>query len=88
MKPLVHVKELLNLKEQAQKKLAEQGKKTQVKVHLGTCGISSGANKVLEAFQHEVEARKLADDIVLRAACIGLCRREPRLRLFTPKMGR
>ncbi|TRZ97047.1 MAG: FAD-dependent oxidoreductase [Dehalococcoidia bacterium] len=88
MKPLVCVKELLNLKEQAQKNLAEQGKKTQVKVHLGTCGISSGANKVLEAFQHEVEARKLTNVVVLRAACIGLCGREPVATVIHPKNGK
>jgi NADH-quinone oxidoreductase subunit F len=88
MKPLASVEELLNLKEQAREKLAEQERKTQVKVHLGTCGISSGANKILEAFQREVDARKLSDVVVLRAACIGLCGQEPVATVIYPGNGR
>jgi len=81
MKPLKSVEELENLREQAQTRLAEQEKKIQVKVHLGTCGISSGADKVLETFIREVETRKLSNVVVLRAACIGL-------RLLTPETER
>ncbi len=88
MKPLGSVKGLLNLREQAQRKLAEREEKIQVKVHLGTCGISSGANKVLEAFLREVEARKLSDVIVLKAACIGLCGVEPVVTVITPRQKR
>ena len=88
MKPLGSVEELLNLREQAQRKLAEREEKIQVKVHLGTCGISSGANKVLEAFLREVEARKLSDVIVLKAACIGLCGVEPVVTVITPRQKR
>ena len=84
MKPLASVEELQNLREQARRKLAEREKKIQVKVHLGTCGISSGANKVLEAFLREVEARKLSDVVMLRAACIGLCGVEPVVTVITP----
>ena len=87
MKPLKSVEELENLREQAQTRLAEQEKKIQVKVHLGTCGISSGANKVLETFIREVETRKLSNVVVLRAACIGLCGREPVATVIDPKNG-
>ena len=45
MKPLLSVEELLGLREQARRKLKEQEKKVQVKVHLGTCGVSSGASQ-------------------------------------------
>lgn len=88
MKALASAKELRVLREQAQKKLAEQENKIQVKVHLGTCGISSGANKILAAFEHEVKKRKLSDIIVLRAACIGLCGREPVATVVYPKAGK
>ena len=84
MKPLASLEELLNLREQTRRKLAEREGKIQVKVHLGTCGISSGANKVLEAFIGEVEARKLSDVLVLRAACIGLCGVEPVVTVIAP----
>ena len=87
MKRLTSVEEFTKLRDQIREKLSKQEKKTQVKVHLGTCGISSGANKVLEAFQREVEGRKLSDVTVLRAACIGLCDREPVVTIVHPIKG-
>jgi (2Fe-2S) ferredoxin len=84
MNPLASVEKLNNLKDQARAELTEREKKTQVKVHLGTCGISSGANKILEAFSQSVEAGKLSDVLVLRAACIGLCGVEPVVTVIAP----
>ncbi len=84
MSPLSSVEELVNLERQAKARLAKQEKKIQVKVHLGTCGISSGANKILDAFVREVELRKLLDVVVLRAGCIGLCGREPVVTVIAP----
>jgi len=72
MKPLASVKELTQLRDKIQERQAKQEKKIQVKVHLGTCGISSGANKVLQAFKEGVENNKLSDVSILKAACIGL----------------
>lgn len=87
MKRLASVEEFAKLRDQIRKKLSQREKETQVKVHLGTCGISSGANKVLEAFQREVEGRKLSDVTVLEAACIGLCDREPVVTVVHPTRG-
>ncbi len=88
MKRLTSVKELQALREQAQTRLVELEKKIQVKAHLGTCGIASGANNVLEAFVREVETHQLSDVVVLRAACIGLCGREPVTTVIDPRNGR
>jgi NADP-reducing hydrogenase subunit HndB len=88
MKPLASVEELKKLRDKIREKLSKQDKKIQVRVHLGTCGISSGANKVLTAFQQEVERRKLSDVTVLKAACIGLCDREPVVTIIHPKKGK
>jgi NADH-quinone oxidoreductase subunit F len=88
VKPFSSVEEFMSLRERARKKLTAQEKKVQVKVHLGTCGISSGANKILAAFQQEVKARKLSDVIVLKAACIGLCSREPVVTVIDPRNGK
>jgi len=85
MKSLNSIEGLKNLEGQVKGRLAEQGKKIQVKVHLGTCGISSGANKVLEAFIREVEAHKLSDVVILKAGCIGLCGREPVVTVIAPE---
>jgi len=88
MKPLASVEELTKLRDKIRERLSKQDKKIQVKVHLGTCGISSGANKVLEAFQRGVEGHKLSDVTVLKAACIGLCDREPVVTIIHPTNGK
>jgi NADH-quinone oxidoreductase subunit F len=88
MKPLASVKELTELRDKIQQKLAKKESNIQVKVHLGTCGISSGANKVLQAFKQGVETNKLSDVSVLKAACVGLCDREPVVTVVHPKTGK
>ena len=88
MKPLASAEELTKLRDKIRERLSKQDKKIQVKVHLGTCGISSGANKVLEAFQRGVESHKLSDVTVLKAACIGLCDREPVVTVVHPTNGK
>ncbi|MFC2050478.1 FAD-dependent oxidoreductase [Chloroflexota bacterium] len=88
MKRLASVEELTKIRDKISEKLSKQGKKIQVKVHLGTCGISSGANKTLESFQRGIESRKLSDVTVLKAACIGLCDREPVVTVVHPTKGK
>jgi NADH-quinone oxidoreductase subunit F len=88
MRPLASVEELQELKEQVLKKLAKNESKIQVKVHLGTCGISSGAAKTLKAFEKEVLELKLSNVIISRASCIGHCGKEPTVTVIHPKLGR
>jgi len=88
MKRLASVEELTKLRDKIRENLSKQDKKIQVKVHLGTCGISSGANKSLEAFQRGVENRKLSDVTILKAACVGLCDREPVITIVHPTKGK
>lgn len=87
MKRLTSAERLAELRDKSAGRLSQREKKTQVKVHLGTCGISSGANQVLDAFQQEVKDRKLRDVTVLKAACIGLCDREPVVTIAHPARG-
>lgn len=88
MKPLASVEELTKLRDKIRERLAEQDRKTQVKVHLGTCGISSGANRVFEAFYRGVANYKLSNVTILKAACIGLCDREPVVTVVQPGNGK
>jgi NADH-quinone oxidoreductase subunit F len=88
MKRLASIEELTKLRDEIVERLSKRDKKTQVKVHLGTCGISSGARKVLEAFQREAETRRLSDVTILKAACIGLCDREPTVTVIHPTIGK
>ena len=56
IKQLKSVAELNSIYESAKAKQAALDTQTQVKVHLGSCGIASGADKVLEAFNKELAA--------------------------------
>lgn len=83
-KPLRSAEELADLAKQAEARLAKMEEQIQVKVHLGTCGISSGAIKILELFNKEVELRRLSNVVVSSAGCIGLCGREPVVTILFP----
>ena len=68
-------------------KLREKGlkslypKKTKVSVGMATCGLSTGAGKVYEAIEKEIEKSKLP--ILLgQTGCIGFCQREPVVDIF------
>jgi NADP-reducing hydrogenase subunit HndB len=58
-------------------RLREAQGKTVINVHLGTCGIASGAREVLGAFVQEVERSGSDSVIVTTSGCAGLCKREP-----------
>jgi NADP-reducing hydrogenase subunit HndB len=51
--------------------------RAKVTVHMGTCGIASGARDILSAIMKEIDERKLIDVIVTNSGCAGLCSKEP-----------
>jgi NADH-quinone oxidoreductase subunit F len=65
------------LREQAVSRLQELESHPQIRVHLGTCGISSGANGIFDTFESELQRRSLPRIVLRKAGCIGLCGREP-----------
>ena len=82
------VDDLKTLRARAKRRLAERAKKIEVKVHLGTCGIASGAKRVQEAFASEIESRKLSNVVMTEAACIGPCGHEPIVTVIHPRGGK
>jgi NADP-reducing hydrogenase subunit HndB len=44
---------------------------------MGTCGIASGARKVMQKLMDEIAQRDVKDVIVTTSGCAGLCSREP-----------
>ncbi len=46
-------------------------------VHMGTCGIASGARDVMDALLKEMNREDAPEVIIARSSCIGLCDREP-----------
>lgn len=59
--------------------LGTNGMRARVIVHLGTCGISSGADKVLSVLEGEVQEKAMQDVKIKSTGCIGFCSREPLL---------
>lgn len=77
--PKLKLEDLERLREQARKSitLREGGGRIKITVHMGTCGIASGARGILATFSKEIEANGLKDVILTTSGCAGLCSREP-----------
>jgi NADP-reducing hydrogenase subunit HndB len=55
-----------------------------VVVGMATCGIAAGARPVLSALVEEVAREKLENVQVSQTGCIGICRLEPVVEVYTP----
>ncbi len=53
------------------------GSKAKVTVHMGTCGIASGARQTMDALLDELAQSGRDDVIVTTSGCLGLCSQEP-----------
>jgi len=54
-------------------------------VHMGTCGIASGARKILQTIMKEMEERGIADILVTTSGCAGMCAHEPMVTVELPQ---
>lgn len=71
------------LREKAKQSLASC--ETKVYVHMGTCGIASGAQEILAALQGELKANGLAADVIIvKTGCAGICSQEPMITVAIP----
>jgi len=77
--PKLKVEDLYRIKgEVLRSSVLETGKNNvRITVHMGTCGISSGADKVFQALNEERDACGRKDIIVTTSGCAGICNREP-----------
>ncbi len=57
--------------------LREGHQRVKVTVHMGTCGIASGAKEVMDSLMSEMEAAGTSDVTITTSGCMGLCSREP-----------
>lgn len=64
-------------KVQADTALREGDRRVKITVHMGTCGIASGAREVMDALMREIEEAGSTDVVVTTSGCMGLCSREP-----------
>jgi NADP-reducing hydrogenase subunit HndB len=52
-------------------------KRAKITVHMGTCGIASGARDIMDALLDELAQNNVSDVLVTTSGCIGICSREP-----------
>ena len=73
------IEDLKKIKERVRGETAlrEGYKRVKVTVHMGTCGIASGAREVLNALLDEIEEAEVSDMMITTSGCMGLCSREP-----------
>ncbi|HPC48325.1 MAG TPA: (2Fe-2S) ferredoxin domain-containing protein [Deltaproteobacteria bacterium] len=73
------ISDLKKIKEKvhAETALREGDRRVRVTVHMGTCGIASGAREVLDALMREIEEANVSDVVITTSGCMGLCSREP-----------
>jgi NADP-reducing hydrogenase subunit HndB len=73
------IDDLKKIKEKVHKDmtLRDGVRRVKVTVHMGTCGIASGAKEVMDTLLQEIETAGANDVIVTTSGCMGLCSREP-----------
>ena len=73
------IADLKKIKERvhAETALREGDRRVRVTVHMGTCGIASGAREVMDALIRAIEEADVSDVAVTTSGCMGLCSREP-----------
>lgn len=79
------LEDLKKLREEALEKidLRVQDATTRIVVGMATCGISAGARPVLMSLIEEVNKRNLNEVVVTQTGCIGVCRLEPIVEVYT-----
>ena len=85
MKTLAEL-EAIRQKTLARISLRKEDKEEAVRVVIGmaTCGIAAGARPVLTTFMEEIDRRHLRNVTVAQTGCIGMCRLEPMVDVYTP----
>jgi len=75
----IKTEDLIKIKKHTliERELSKRGKKIRITVHMGTCGIASGAQKIMGALTKEIEKRKQKNIAIITSGCMGLCSREP-----------
>ena len=61
----------------AQTGLRDSEGKAKITVHMGTCGIASGARDIMRAFLNQIDEQEAQDVIFTTSGCAGLCSHEP-----------
>ncbi|MDK2857837.1 MAG: NADP-reducing hydrogenase subunit HndB [Verrucomicrobiota bacterium] len=72
--------DLRNLRDEKKRQMTQrsaEGKRGEVTIGMGTCGIAAGAKIVFDAFLDEMEKAGITDVTIKQTGCMGLCFSEP-----------
>lgn len=58
--------------------------KFRVVVGMATCGIAAGAKPVMDTILEELKNRNISNVEVINTGCIGVCRLEPIVEVYSP----
>ena len=74
----ITIDDLKKIKEKVHKEMSlrDGDRRVKVTVHMGTCGIASGAKEVMEFFVEELDKRNI-EAVVTQTGCMGYCFAEP-----------
>ncbi|MBE9547716.1 MAG: (2Fe-2S) ferredoxin domain-containing protein [Proteobacteria bacterium] len=77
----IKIEDLKKIKDKvkAETSLRAGERRVKVTVHMGTCGIASGAREVLDTLISEIEEAGVTDVVATTSGCMGLCSREPEI---------
>lgn len=77
--PKLKVEDLARIKEKTRKmtNLREGAGRVKITVHMGTCGIASGARDIMNTLLEEMEKQNTEDVLITTSGCAGFCSREP-----------
>lgn len=78
-KKIRSLQDIIAIREETRKKTAlrEDGYRLCFTVHMGTCGIASGARDVVNALAAQLEKSGRTDVRLTTSGCIGACEHEP-----------
>jgi len=73
------IEELRRIREDAKRSrsLRDGEGKARITVHMGTCGIASGAREVMNTLLQAIDDHGIKDVLVTTSGCAGLCSHEP-----------
>ncbi|MBN2576531.1 MAG: (2Fe-2S) ferredoxin domain-containing protein [Deltaproteobacteria bacterium] len=77
--PKLKIEDLDRISQQQKRSMSlrEGAGRVRITVHMGTCGISAGARKIMAEVLRCLEKSKATDVVVTTTGCAGLCSREP-----------
>jgi len=75
----ITIEDLKKIKDRylADNALSVDGRRIRITVHMGTCGIACGAQKVYSRVCEEIERAGVSDVAIAKSGCMGFCAREP-----------